>query len=235
MGVMPASRKAPSSCGAAEPPEHVSSSGRRRDGDVTRLLIIETAERLYAANGLDGVSLREIGEAADQRNTAVVQYHFGGRDGLIAAIFEHGSLELDELRAPLVAKLSEDSSLVDLAEAIVRPFAATASRDSHYVAFLARLMADRALRGLAAAGISKQRPSYRQLTKELKRRLDHLPRGVRDVRAATVMEFTVFALAAHGGAGAGEALRRVSFDRYVNDLVQVVAAMIAAPDSNEGH
>lgn len=201
---------------------------------MTRLLIIETAERLYAAKGLDGVSLREIGEAADQRNTAVVQYHFGGRDGLIAAIFEHGSFLVDELRAPLAEKLSDASSLVDLATVVVRPFAATIPRDSHYVAFLARLMADHALRGLAAAGLSKQRPSYRTLNKELRRRLDHLPRGVREVRAATVVEFTVFALAAHRGAAAGEPLSHVSFDRYVKDLVQVVAAMIAAPDSTEG-
>src|SRR4051812_13063292 len=109
----------------------------RRDGEMTRLALIETAERLYAARGIDGVSLREIAEAAEQRNTAVVQYYFGGRSGLIAAIFEHGSALVDELRAPLVGKLDVRSSLEEVAAAVVRPFAATVVTDSHYVAFLA--------------------------------------------------------------------------------------------------
>ena len=34
----------------------------------TRERILDTAERLYAERGLDGVSMREIGEAAGQRN-----------------------------------------------------------------------------------------------------------------------------------------------------------------------
>ena len=42
----------------------------------TRDQIIRAAEELFAARGIDGVSLREINRAAGQSNTGAVQYHF---------------------------------------------------------------------------------------------------------------------------------------------------------------
>ncbi len=39
--------------------------------------IIRAAERLFAAQGIDGVSLREINRSAGQSNTGAVQHHFG--------------------------------------------------------------------------------------------------------------------------------------------------------------
>ena len=43
----------------------------------TRDQIIRAAEELFAARGIDSVSLREINRAAGQSNTGAVQYHFG--------------------------------------------------------------------------------------------------------------------------------------------------------------
>ena len=40
----------------------------------TRDQIIRAAEQLFAAHGIDGVSLREINRAAGQSNTGAVQY-----------------------------------------------------------------------------------------------------------------------------------------------------------------
>ncbi len=51
--------------------------------DETRDLLIRTAIRLFAAKGVNGVSLRAVGEAAGQKNTAAVHYHFGDRDRLL--------------------------------------------------------------------------------------------------------------------------------------------------------
>ena len=42
-----------------------------------------SAEQLFAAHGVDGVSLRQITREAGQRNTTALQYHFGSRDGLL--------------------------------------------------------------------------------------------------------------------------------------------------------
>ncbi len=51
--------------------------------DETRDLLIRTAIRLFAAKGVNGVSLRAVGEAAGQKNTSAVHYHFGDRDRLL--------------------------------------------------------------------------------------------------------------------------------------------------------
>jgi hypothetical protein len=75
------------------------------------------------------------------------------------------------LRVPLVEQFGDDVSMGDLSTAIVRPFAATVSRDSFYVSFLARLMADHNLRALTSAGTGAARPSCRLLNEELRRRL----------------------------------------------------------------
>ena len=43
-----------------------------------------TAERLFAMNGVEGVSLREIQAAAGQSNSSVITYHFGSQAGRCA-------------------------------------------------------------------------------------------------------------------------------------------------------
>lgn len=57
-------------------------------GDQNRLRILRAAERLMAAKGIDGVSLREVNRAAGQKNASAIQYHFGGRDPLLVAVLD---------------------------------------------------------------------------------------------------------------------------------------------------
>ena len=57
--------------------------------DATRLQLLATAERLFAERGIAGVSLREIGAAAGQRNNSATQYHFESKHGLVLALCEH--------------------------------------------------------------------------------------------------------------------------------------------------
>ena len=65
----------------------------------------ESAERrlrAFAERGITGVSLREITDAAGQRNASVVQYHFGSRAGLLAAIVDRHMQLVDAERAALL-------------------------------------------------------------------------------------------------------------------------------------
>lgn len=64
------------------------SSGRppvSRDGDAKRTLI-GVAERLFAEQGYAATSVRDIAELAGL-NPALVSYHFGGKLGLLEAVF----------------------------------------------------------------------------------------------------------------------------------------------------
>lgn len=54
-----------------------------------KLRLIEAATLLFAAKGFDGVGLREIAAKA-QANSAMVAYHFGGKEGLYLAVLRAG-------------------------------------------------------------------------------------------------------------------------------------------------
>jgi AcrR family transcriptional regulator len=59
-------------------------------GARTRAIIVKTAERLFAAGGFDGVSMRQIGLEAGVP-LALVSYHFKSKLGLYRAVFRvHG-------------------------------------------------------------------------------------------------------------------------------------------------
>ncbi|NWG46076.1 MAG: TetR/AcrR family transcriptional regulator [Alphaproteobacteria bacterium] len=59
------------------------------DLDATKERLIVTAEQLFAEHGLSGVTVRQINEAAGQRNTSAIYYHFGCKARLIGAIFAY--------------------------------------------------------------------------------------------------------------------------------------------------
>lgn len=68
----------------------------------TALALMRAAERLFATNGVDVVSLREVSAAAGQANNSAVGYHFGSREGLIDGILERHSTPI---QARYVAQL----------------------------------------------------------------------------------------------------------------------------------
>jgi AcrR family transcriptional regulator len=95
-------------------------------GEATKARILEAAERLFAERGVDGVSLREINTAAQQRNNVALQYHFGNRDGLIEAIAaKHLQRDLarqDELYA-LAEREGRIGDFRSMVEVLWRPMA----------------------------------------------------------------------------------------------------------------
>ena len=52
-----------------------------RDATATNERLLREAERLFARRGLYQVTVREITEAAGQRNVSALNYHFGSREG----------------------------------------------------------------------------------------------------------------------------------------------------------
>ena len=85
--------------------------------------LMDAAERLYAEHGFAGVSIRQISDAAGQRNKSVVQYHFSNRDELIKAIIARHVEPVDRLRMAMVAELVNrpEVSLRDRVSCFVLP------------------------------------------------------------------------------------------------------------------
>jgi TetR/AcrR family transcriptional regulator, regulator of cefoperazone and chloramphenicol sensitivity len=52
----------------------------------TRSRLAIAAAHLFARHGVDATPLRDVVALAGQRNASAVQYHFGGRRGLVAAV-----------------------------------------------------------------------------------------------------------------------------------------------------
>ncbi|MET8047281.1 helix-turn-helix domain-containing protein [Streptosporangium sp. NPDC005286] len=98
--------------------------------EATGRRLVAAAERLFAERGIDGVSLREINNAAGQRNSTALQYHFGDRTGLLNAVLAKHHPEIEARRHQLLDEYESRGSLPEaearrvLAAALVRPMAA---------------------------------------------------------------------------------------------------------------
>lgn len=68
----------------------------------TRTKLILAAERLFGERGIDAVTLREVMVAAGQRNESALKYHIGGRNELVAAIFDYRRAGVDARRIRLL-------------------------------------------------------------------------------------------------------------------------------------
>jgi AcrR family transcriptional regulator len=110
----------------------------------TRTQLINAAERLFAESGIEAVSLRSIGIAAQQANKVVVQYHFINKKSLVAAIFEMRAPEVERRIADLAHELikpGEAPSLLTLVTVLFRPIIATDENGPDvYARFLLNLL-----------------------------------------------------------------------------------------------
>ena len=75
-------------------------------GEATRDRVFLAAERLFALNGFQAVSVRDITAEAGV-NLAAVNYHFGSKDGLLFEIFRHRSAEINRVRARLLHEATD--------------------------------------------------------------------------------------------------------------------------------
>lgn len=106
--------------------------------EPTSARLVRAAEGLFAARGIDAVSLREINRAAGAKNASALQYHFGDRDGLLRAVLAKHQADV-EARRHAVLDAYEAAGRPDLramAGALVRPLAAKLADDDGGPAYL---------------------------------------------------------------------------------------------------
>jgi len=94
-----------------------------RDGSATKERLVAAGRELFARP--DGLltSLKEIIDAAGQRNPSALHYHFGGRDGLVAAIIEHHNVGIEAARAEMLDRLGPKPTVDELVDAVIAPWA----------------------------------------------------------------------------------------------------------------
>jgi len=87
----------------------------------TKSRLLAVAERLFAEQGFDGVSVRQLTAAAGV-NLAAVNYHFGSKEGLLAAIFERRCRPVNEERLRRLGDCAERANRPPMLEQIIAAF-----------------------------------------------------------------------------------------------------------------
>jgi AcrR family transcriptional regulator len=166
----------------------------------TKLVLIETAERLFAEQGIEGVSLRQITVAAKQKNTSALHYHFGSRQNLIEAIFALRTSRINERRLQMLADVHEKGHSHDLRELVAVRVCPLAERLissgglDYYVRFLAQanlspqVDVNGILRGRFDEGMVRTSRLIHQI-------LSYVPRAVLDQRLLLSSTQMTYALA----------------------------------------
>ena len=95
-------------------------------GEKTRILLLNTAERLFGQNGVTATSLREVMKVADV-NMAMVHYYFKNKDGLLDAILERRLVPINQARLNLPGQYALEAGgqplgMDDIIKAYVEPF-----------------------------------------------------------------------------------------------------------------
>lgn len=201
----------------------------QRDG---RRAILVAAERMFADYGLHGASLRQISEAAGQKNTSAIQYHFGNRDRLVEAVFALRMSVINPRRQAMLEQViarGEVGNVRALVEVMVWPMAEELrprAEGNHYVQFLARSSIERKLAiELAPPDLMS---AWHSTTAYLRAAISYLPEDIADARIILASEQTISALASYevrqlGGTAA--------FPGLVETLIDMIAAGVSAPVS----
>jgi AcrR family transcriptional regulator len=110
----------------AKRPSDAADSGRER--------LLKVATELFALRGLEGVTIRELAEAAAV-NVAAVHYHFGGKGELYAAVIE-------QVFSPLSTLLATTEPFIEKARASGDPKVAREALEDCIRALMTRLFAN---------------------------------------------------------------------------------------------
>jgi AcrR family transcriptional regulator len=86
-----------------------------------REAILAAAEELFATNGFNAVSVRDIAQAAGA-NPGSVTYHFKTKDGLLLEIYQRHCVPMNHRRSELLEAARRVRDLKDRLEAIVRAY-----------------------------------------------------------------------------------------------------------------
>lgn len=108
----------------------------------TQTALLDAAEALFAERGIAGVSNRQICEAAGQGNNYAIGYHFGSREGLLAALLRRHDAPIEAGRARMVAEIDDDADVRAWLRCAVQPqleYFGTSTQRTHFAAFAAQM------------------------------------------------------------------------------------------------
>ncbi|WP_375271727.1 helix-turn-helix domain-containing protein [Sphingomonas sp.] len=158
-------------------------------GSATRNELKRAARRLFAERGIAAVGMREVVEAAGQRNAAAVHYHFGSKDDLLRELLIDGAALMDRERRALFDELDArgEPTLDAVVRALVLPniqFRGLTGEHETYFRFIVNVQNER--RQLFRDTVPEHSESFGRF-------VDHVHRLLAPMPAAEVKQRILFA------------------------------------------
>ncbi|MGE3619394.1 MAG: TetR/AcrR family transcriptional regulator [Acidimicrobiia bacterium] len=193
-----------------------------------RTAILLAAEEMFARSGIAAVSVREIQQAAGQRNKSAIQYHFGSKDGLLDEIHRHRMARINRAREALLDQLEREDRAEDLralVDACTWPLVQEIT--DHRGGWFVQLVAQR-LAGPYAFRIDSSHATIDRITEGIRRCTGHVPTplAAQRIHAAMLMMFQTLADREREVREVGHAL---PVEVVAANLVDVMVALLDAP------
>lgn len=210
---------------------------QRSDGNETRTRIKAVAQRLFALHGIHGVAVKDIVEAAQQRNKASVQYHFGSKEALIGELLVDGAREVDAYRQEMLAAMAAAGGphdVRDVLQAFIRPveLLTRSEEGSTYLRFLANVQMTH--RQLIKTHIgTRWNAGYRQYLDHFRSLLARIPAPLLEQRLSLVAAYATMIFASKEAArDEGRASNRFWNAPYtVDNILDTFQAMLECEPS----
>lgn len=208
----------------------------------TREALILAGERLFALEGLDNVSLRQINSAAGQRNSSASHYHFGSKESLLRAIYEYRMEQTDIGRRTRLDQLVAEGRQHDvrgLLEAMIMPLVEQIDQTEggrHFIRFVAQLYGHPSLNlGLFMRGQFSRVVGDLYLLLRQAIDMTTVPDEVFGARFGLIWELVINALADRTRLleepSTSRAMRAALPVLFIQNLVDCAVAMMTAPAS----
>jgi AcrR family transcriptional regulator len=199
-----------------------------RDSTETKARLLREAERLFARRGVWQVTVREITQAAGQRNVSALNYHFGSREGVLDAILTRHGDPTDDARGVHLAAVGREAPSRELMAALVVPYAShlgtPEGRD--YLRIVAQLTGQFSTWRDANPGVG---PRLIEILGVLEERPEEVPAPLRRERVVEVIMLMTAALSER--ARAIESGRQLELDEptFVANLTDVLVGILESP------
>ncbi|ARN73230.1 TetR/AcrR family transcriptional regulator [Oceanicoccus sagamiensis] len=201
--------------------------------EQTRERLLLAGEKLIAENGIEGVSLRQVGIEAGQKNTSAALYHFSHKEGLLLAIFEYRMAHVDQRRHQLLDK--DDSSIRALIKAWVLPDLEeiTSTKGGSYHARFLAVASNHPALNFSKLWTSPYASSYMRIAKGLKALLPKMPETIFYSRFGMAMIQSIYNLADQERLRSSKSKNAISEDLFIHQLIDVMEGIFIAPISTE--
>jgi AcrR family transcriptional regulator len=196
-----------------------------RDARATRERLQRAGARLFAEQGIDAARTRDIVAAAGQANDSAITYHFGSRQGLLAAILRAGVDRMEPAREAALARL-DPADLRGIVAAVVEPIADELLTDEgrDFVRIVVQVAGQAGVRSHTVPALIEGTAIARQLDLLESCCRAFLPEALALERISVVIAFLTAALADRA---TGRSL--LDHEAFVTDLVDMLTAALRAP------